>query len=475
MKVETGTAPPPAVTRTWLWLLPLAVLLLFVSWHALSSPILVGDSKGLVRNSRAALDCLHGGRFTNCQSAGYRALLQYLPAMALLQAGLSQATTLRVLVALNTVSFVAMFFIAWLVAVRTRKVWAPVLVAALLMSPFPWYAGAAFSEALAAVVVLAAIAVVLLQARPAIVAVLVAFACLGKETNLPFVIALAVICLFATAPTYRRRGAIAIGVGGIAGLIATVGFDYFRYGSLVNKVEYRPMYHVHAPVTVANLFTGLWVAPNSGIVEFWPAALLLIGLTAFAVGAPWRRPGSLGWRSRAGWLVLGLLTLELLGLSTWYAPFGWIAWGSRLILPLFPAMLVVAAIVSGERAAEVLVQALRWGWMWVVAAALAILALPNYTVVWYPHSMSTFFNNDPYCVGAHVETNRQAYYRCISHKMWARSPILWHALGGLSRKGGAFAGALLVASVLGMVALARQMAARDASADVGVEVRVGQP
>jgi hypothetical protein len=74
-----------------------------------------------------------------------------------------------------------------------------------------------------------------------------------------------------------------------------------------------------------------------------------------------------------------------------------------------------------------------------------------------------------------VETNRQAYYRCISHKMWARSPILWHALGGLSRKGGAFAGALLVASVLGMVALARQMAARDASADVGVEVRVGQP
>ena len=52
-------------------------------------------------------------------------------------------------------------------------------------------------------------------------------------------------------------------------------------------------------------------------------------------------------------LVLAALTF---GLSGWWAPFGWIAWGPRLLLPWIPAcLLILLRAYPGE--------ALVWGWL----------------------------------------------------------------------------------------------------------------
>ena len=81
-------------------------------------------------------------------------------------------------------------------------------------------------------------------------------------------------------------------------------------------------------------FAGIWLSPNGGALPFWLSFACVCVVILFAAAAAPRYWQVSPWPAR----LLALLLLGLTaGLSSWYAPHGWIAWGPRLLLPWLPA------------------------------------------------------------------------------------------------------------------------------------------
>ena len=459
-----------------------AAVLVVDTWVALLHPSLHGDASGLVNGAQKAVDCVHHGVFTHCDTwvgggtvahsgVGPWPLLQYIPAFVMRALGLSHDATLRVLIVGNALALWAVFGLVWITLRRTgAAAWTPPLVVALLASPLLWYGTSAFGEALAAALVVAAIAAVLLRRRPVLVGALVALAGTTKETNVAFVVALAVICVLAhkvKRPEDRaasRRLFVAVVVGTVVGAAANAAFNIFRFGTVRNTIYLRPSERAPNAAVVTRAFLGQWVAPNSGLLWFWPSALAILGLTV--AGAVWtlRRRGW-SWATVAPVLVAVLVVVDVLGLATWYSPFGWIAWGPRLMLPLLPAMLLIACVFAGDRATHVLHRFLASPALWPTAVVVAAIGLPQAVVLFHARAISQFFGPDPHCANAHHSQN-PAYYRCFDYTAWQKRPfLLQRGLEGLGGIGGWFIAALFVGAVVALLKTGRTSAQRALRAE----------
>ena len=331
--------------------------------------------------------------------------------------------------------------------------WAPVLAATLVASPLLWYGTAAFGEALAAAVIIAAVAAALLRARASVVGSLVVLACITKETNPPFVFALVALAVLAAGETRdeKRRRLILIAVATVVGAAANAGFNVFRYGSIRNPSLLHS--YEQAPNRAAvRAFAALWVAPNGGIVWFWPVAVAILALT---VAASIRHTGrSSTWRRWTAPIVAGLLVVEVAGLSKWFSPFGWIAWGPRLLLPLLPAMLLVVAVLGTADATRFLSRFLTGRWFWPEAVATLLVGLPQER--WsctHPHTLAKFFATR--VAGARtLAPTRRGYYRCFDYLAWSKRPLLLQdGLEGLNSAGGRIFAVAFGAAILSLLYL----------------------
>ena len=466
-----------------------AAVLLVDSWVALRHPTLSGDASGLVNGAQKAVDCVHHGVFTHCDTwvgggtvahgaVGPWPLLQYIPAVVMRWLGWSHNATLRVLVVGNALALWALFGVVWITLRRTgAAAWVPPLVVALLASPLLWYGTSAFGEGLAAAVVVAAIAAVLLRRRPLLVGALIALAGTTKETNPAFVVALAVICVLAhrmTQPEDRaasRRLLVAVVVGTIAGAAANAAFNIFRYGTVRNTLYLEPILRAPNAAVVTRAFAAQWVAPNGGLLWFWPGALAIVGLTV--AGAVWTfRRGDRSWATVAPVLVAVLLVVDVLGLATWFSPFGWIAWGPRLMLPLLPAMLLISCVFASHRAGDVLRRFLAGPALWPTAVVVAAIGLPEAVVLFHAQAVSQFFGPDAHCVNAHVGRNPSHYYRCFDYTAWQKRPfLLQRGLEGVGGIGGGIVAVLFVGAIV-MVLQTGRTDARRALRDEGSDHEV---
>jgi hypothetical protein len=462
-----------------------AAVLLIDLWVSVRHPTLVdADTSHLVNGAQKVVDCLHGHVLTNCDSwAGGRKdaggavahvgpwpLLQYVPAVALRAVGVSHDATLRVLIALNGLAIWSVFALVWITVRRlAAPVWGPLVVVTLLASPLLWYATAGVGEPLAAAIVVAAIAATLLRARPVIVGGLVALASTTKETNVVFVLALVVICVLAQtvrrpeAQALSRRLLVGAGVGAIAGVATNVAFNVFRFGSVRNTTYLEPFSRAPNGAVVARAFAAQWVAPNGGLLWFWPASLAVIGLTC--AGAIWtlRRTG-FSWRTVGPALVAGVFIVNVVGLSTWYSPFGWIAWGPRLTLSLLPAMLLVSCCLAGDRATHLLHRVMAGRLFWPAALLTILAGLPEAAVVFKPRAINEFFAPGSQCAGAHITQNPARYYRCFDFVAWQKRPfLLQRGLEGLGSTGGRVFVLTFVGAVIAVLRMARAYASRALS------------
>jgi hypothetical protein len=467
-------------------------VLLIVFWVALRHPFLHGDSSGVVIGAQKIVDCLHHGVFSHCDTwAGGRPspagdvanvgpwpLLQYVPAVVLRSLGVSHVATLRVLILVDALALSAMFGLLWITVRRTgATAWAPLLAVAMLASPLLWYGTVAFGEALAATVVVAAIAAVLLRGRPVLVGGLVALASTTKETNPVFVLALVVICV--VAQTVRRpeeksalrRLLIAAVVGAIVGIAANAAFNVVRFGSVRNTIYLQPYTRAPNAGVVARAFAAQWVAPNGGLLWFWPCSIAIVGLTV--AGAIWTvRRNGISWKTVAPLLVAGVLIVDVAGLSTWYSPFGWFAWGPRLLLPLLPAMLLISCVLASERAGYVLHRFMAGRALWPAALLVIAIGIPQVTVLFQPRVINEFFASEQHCVSPHVAQNPHGYYRCFNFEAWRKRPLLLQrGLEGFGSVGGrvivlAFVGAVVMVLKSGRLNAQRSLAVEPHDAEI---------
>ena len=439
----SGRPRPP---MAWVAAGALAALVVLLGASAAPRANPGGDSALLVWGTRAALECLDEATVFRCGHPGPPGgpvteveaypLLQYLPAGAMVLAGLGDDAILNGLLALSTAAYAAAVALVALAGRRLPGPLGPLLVAIVALSPLLFYAVSPFGEMLAAAMVLAAVLAALAR-RPGLAAVAVAVACIGKETLFPFVVVLALVAGRGPADRWLppRRLTTAILAGAAAGVAANVAFNLFRFGTPRNLVYLDPALRVDRLGDAGSFLGALWAAPAGGLVWFWPAAAAgLVALGAAAVSV--RRRG--GPELVAPLAAAGTVVATTVGLARWFSPMGWVAWGPRLLLPVLPGALVAGAWAARRPlaawAAAALARPVRRA---AVAAALAAGAWPHLGVPWTEGRAFAVMvapsagcpdvrELDPY-------SRPDQYYGCTRRALWRLEPS---ALATASTGGG---------------------------------------
>jgi hypothetical protein len=478
---EAATAAESRPTRAWLIAAVLAAFVLVVDlWVAARHPYNSTDTTHLVVGAQRAVDCLRHHVFVHCDGwadprdvptgvathVGPWPLLQYIPAVVLDALGVSQTATVQMLVITNALALWALFLMAYVTVRRFAPAWVPIVFVALLASPLLWYGTTSFGEEIGAAIVVGVVAAILMGARPVLVGTLVAFASMTKETNFIFVAALAVVCVVAQTESRREKtgsrrllGAVIAGV--LIGVLANTAFNVFRFGS-VRNVAYLHSYE-RAPnaVVAVKSFAALWVAPNGGVTWFWPCSLAVIGLSG--AGSIWtlRRSGR-SWNAVVPAAVAGVLIVNVAAVSTWYSPFGWVAWGPRLLLTILPATVLMAAAFAGARATDVLQRILAGRLFWPVASTTILSGVPEVGVLFERRVTTLFFASNSHCVNASVTASVSRYYRCFDYSAWQKRPfLLQRGLEGLGDVGSRLVALAFVGAMITALAVARVNARRS--------------
>jgi hypothetical protein len=151
--------------------------------------------------------------------------------------------------------------------------------------------------------------------------------------------------------------------------------------------------------------------------------------------------------------VIVALLLLTGSLASWYSPWGWVAWGPRLMLPVLPAAVIVVLVVFGERLESTIrAMARHRVILAVVGVAVIALSLPQVNILHDPAIVGSLFTPDATCPrpASVLETNY--YYHCLSHYAWGRAWLLRATYTALDGAWGRVFAVVFAAAWAGMIA-----------------------
>jgi hypothetical protein len=201
------------------------------------------------------------------------------------------------------------------------------------------------------------------------------------------------------------------------------------------------------------------VAPSGGILPFWPAATVLLFAACLLPLLLRRR----GLDARPALVLGGVLLVLSVGFASWWTPFGWSAYGPRLMLPWILPLVLLGLVAYGDQLGELAGRLLAPTWRLVlVFAAVLALALPHVGWMWRPESTAGFFAQAAPCE-APWRGGVQEWQDCQQELAWASRPMMLYPLDGLETVGGAVSGSAVAAALLGCLILLRdELAVRRA-------------
>lgn len=448
------------------------LFLVLLAAFALRHPSVQGDTVALVAGVHAGRDCLAGGTLHGCPDVVHFPLLQYIPGLGMNLAGLSDGQILRGLAALSTFAFLGSFAVCQRVLVRTERAeLVPIAFLLVLAGPLLWYSNSTYGESLATFLTLLYTASALLRQRWYLLAGTFWLAGITKETALPFLVAIGLIAVLGRrSASIRavREQLLGIGLGAVLVAGSTALFNVFRYDSVLNTLSLEPQYRVSSPGQRIEFFAGLWTSPNGGLVFFAPLVLLLLASSLVAGGRAWRRGKQGLGAAWPGFAVAAVLTLLAAGFASWFQPFGWYAWGPRLLVPWLPSLALLALSIYGRELAAGLRDCLAARWRTFTAAAVVfLLALPHLVAMTATSTLAAFFAPDASCPPtATIDAHPDIYYECMNHLMWERHPVLLTALSHVNSTWGVLLGASLAAAVLGLSAWAQRLSGRGRAGSI---------
>lgn len=122
------------------------------------------------------------------------------------------------------------------------------------------------------------------------------------------------------------------------------------------------------------------------------------------------------------WIICSVLIAITAGLSSWWAPFGWIAWGPRLMIPWIPAITLLVLHLYHQDLFRALSTITKNRAMVLLIAGFSIFsALGQFYGAEDPHKFSTMIvePNPPACpVPSIIERDQTYYYRCVGDMIW---------------------------------------------------------
>lgn len=384
-------------------------------------PIRSGDTQALAESASSLVKCIHERQWAGCAGSTQFGIVQYLPAMLLAWRGMTVDGIVLVLSFLNVASFFFMLRMAWSFPLKNFES-RLLLILMLLSSPLVAYAPFSFGESLVCCLAVAT-AFFLFQNSPGMFSLSFSLLLASKETAAISVIPI-VIAAQLLVPRENRIRLRRLVLSSFAGLAVVIGFNYFKFGTWTNAIHADPSLRTNNVSRSLGIVLGLVASPNGGVAFFWPSACVILVLVSWMtlhkekLGADRRPLGALAL------IFVGLIG-QLAGLGNWYAPFGWVAYGPRLMMPTMTLAVVAVVFVydsvltrnpDSARLANSSVS--RFTLLGIVGAAGLSAAVgfvndPLQTLSWFNRTDSTCPRP------AVIQLDRDYYFRCLFHGMWS--------------------------------------------------------
>jgi hypothetical protein len=119
----------------------------------------------------------------------------------------------------------------------------------------------------------------------------------------------------------------------------SMAYNYIRYATVLPKVYLNLARELVPPLHMSALFLfGTVFSPKGGIISFW-----LLPLLSAVVILRW-----FGLRSDCCAMLSASVAaaLSAIAFSMWWSPFGWGAWGDRLMVPSMLSLLIVIVLTA---------------------------------------------------------------------------------------------------------------------------------
>ena len=407
------------------------ILGIILCWPlAVAFPINGGDALWVAQSSRALVECARTDIWTNCPGTYQFGWLQHLPAIFLAWKGMDDNSIVFILTLINFLAF------AWLIFVvikrfniKNESTW--LLLASLLLGPLYAFSVYSFSEILTFVLLSALVLKIADDKSMFTVAALAFIISSSRETAFTVVLALVISVLVVHETDWRSatKKVIVIGGSSFSGLLAVLLFNVWKYGSISNDHYADPIRRVPGTVLKIKNFLAVWISPSGGVLPFW----LLGGILALLIPCI----ALLSWRTAkrhaiAGLILLMLLFTQTVLLAAWYAPFGWVTWGPRLILPVVGVTLITCFVLFETIIQEtidfirykfVLVTILLGGVFLSGVSNLGFMLNRSATLAWFNPPLL------PLCrKTANVEIDSHHYFLCaLDFAPWQLGRTLWDA------------------------------------------------
>jgi len=411
----------------WLgWLLqPWFAATLFIAWYLWQVPSQWQyDSMELYRGCRGILDWMQG-RSPTVGITRQFPLFQYISGVAAMWA-VKRGMLVNIYVIWCTCSLLGLAGII-IVFHRVAKHmnrpavgWAIMVI--MLSGPLLMYAHCTFNELVAAFLILCFTAAVTGSTGPVVCASLFWLGGITKETAPAILAVIWIGTMWIHRSQQNRRRLLTQGIALAIALIATIAtnasFNFLRYRTVWNLNYLQPHELIRPWSWRAQYCLALWLSPSGGIVMFWPTLIIpMIGVMVVAL----RKRQSAAPAAMVA-IILGGLTW---GLSGWYTPFGWEAWGPRLMLPWMPAALLILLRAYPDACGRFVDLCVRDHRVFVITATIScVCALPHVMAAAEPRVVGPFFDNDWRFPHGASPLQPEQYYAQNLYLAWQKMPPL---------------------------------------------------
>lgn len=390
-----------------------------------------GDTQLLVSGSRTAWACIQERRVP-CDGVAQFAILQNIPALIGVALGKTDTTIYRVLSLGSILAIAGLTVLSGLIGRRvTGSAGAALGAAVVLSGPFVFYDATTWGEPVAALFLSLPVALLIFRFNVVLLAVAAALAAITKDVAPVTVVLLAAAILAARFGTDGRsmtiRRAVAVAAGCAVGAGATAAFNYFRYGVFHNAFYIDQVPRPPLGGFTIKAFGALWFSPSGGVIPYWPSMVVLlvvIGMSLLAIRAA-------SWPMRLAHVAfLGACIFNTAVLAGFVAPFGWIAWGPRLMLPWLLPALFIGAVLHRRTLDRWCATCMRaWGIFIPIAVAAVVSGIYVNAAARFSDGWVAFFRprptTDPYCGTSMSWDQPDAYFSCIGSLLWDRNgPII---------------------------------------------------
>lgn len=387
------------------------------------APWVSGDTIALAQGAQALVDCARNHDFIGCPGTHQFGILQNLPAVFLSWKGISEPDVVTALALINW----GVFIVASVIIFRLTKqfVYRDLLYLMLIISPVSPYMQSTFGEMLQVVVYLG-FGFSILKSKNFLIFVFSVLAASTRETSFVPLVFLGIAAILATEQHSLKKimRRVIFLVSSIAcGVLTLTIFNYWKFGTWRNVPHSDPVLVARDSRTITSSFVGIWFGPGGGLFPFW------FGVSAIVLFLPIRFLFfKVDLKSRLiGLCLLLALISATLTLSLWYAPFGWVAWGPRLMLPVIALSLLLVWRAFGDDLIN-LFQKIESNIILrlFVVGTLIFSAVPSIGFQINPSVLNEFFKPDKFCERpAIIQQDPSYYFSCLRHGTWKLNPSMW--------------------------------------------------